>query len=103
MLEGIETLVTFFCQLHHWLEGEEIMVGEIAKMDTPSDYFFGGTQAHSLGKAINNHHPLETSFSTCGGLFHPHIMAKTRMAPSVISLVEISQNVTSQFTTTCEL
>jgi hypothetical protein len=44
MLEGIKTPTTFFSQLHYWLEGKKILVGEIFELDTPPDYIFG--EAH---------------------------------------------------------
>ncbi len=42
MLEGTETPTTFSSQLHCWLEGKKILVGEILELDIPLDYFFGG-------------------------------------------------------------
>jgi hypothetical protein len=40
-------------------------------LDTPLEYFFGGTIAHNLGEVAKNRCPLDTSFSIQGGLFPP--------------------------------
>jgi hypothetical protein len=43
MHEGIETPTTLTNQLHYWLEGEEIPIGDIPELDIPSDYFSSRT------------------------------------------------------------
>jgi hypothetical protein len=42
MLKCTQTLITFSHQLHSQLEGEEIPIGKILKMDTPPNMFFNG-------------------------------------------------------------
>jgi hypothetical protein len=49
-------------ELHHRSEGEEILVGEVLKMDTTSDLFSDGTHPHSLGEATRTVHPHDISF-----------------------------------------
>jgi len=61
--EGIETLATFFHYLHHCLEGKEIPIGDIPKLDTPLKYFSNGTLPYSLREVTKNHRPPNTSFS----------------------------------------
>jgi hypothetical protein len=55
MPKGAETLTTLFHRLNCWLEGEEILIGEILKMDTPSNMFSNGTHLHSSGEVTKNH------------------------------------------------
>jgi hypothetical protein len=47
--KGTETLATLFHQLHHCLEGKEIPIGDIPKLDIPLKYFSDGILPHSLG------------------------------------------------------
>jgi len=43
IVEGTKTPTNLSHELHRWLKGKEISVGEIPKMDTPLDLFFSGT------------------------------------------------------------
>jgi len=69
--KGTKTLATIFHQLHHCLEGKEILMGDISELDTPLKYFFNGTLPHNLGKATEDHYPPNTSFSVQGEPFPP--------------------------------
>jgi hypothetical protein len=48
--------------LHQCLEGEAILVSDISKLDTPLEYFFGGTIAHNLGEVATHCRPLILHF-----------------------------------------
>jgi hypothetical protein len=56
MSKGVKTLKTFSHQLHCWLQGEEILIGEISKMDTPSYMFSNGTHLHSSEEVTKNYY-----------------------------------------------
>jgi hypothetical protein len=62
MPKGTKTLATLFRQLYHRLEGEEIHVGDIPKLDTPLEYLFSGILPHA-SKGSQRPLPLNTSFS----------------------------------------
>jgi hypothetical protein len=64
-----KTLANLSSQLCQWLEGKAILVGDIPKMDTPSEYFSNGNLVHSLGEATEEQCLLNTSFSVWGGFF----------------------------------
>jgi len=85
MLEGIETFTTLFHQLHHWLEGDKILIGETLEMDTPMDMFFDGTHLHSSGEITKNQCFHDTSFFMRDRFFPLLIKVDTKMGPLVIS------------------
>jgi len=47
MGKGIEIPTNLFHELHHWLDDEEILVGDI-----PPNMFFGGIHPHNLGEVV---------------------------------------------------
>lgn len=55
-------LISLFNQLHQWLEGEVIPVGDVPKMDTPLKYFSDGNLVQSLSEATEGRSPPDTSF-----------------------------------------
>jgi hypothetical protein len=81
MLGGPKTPTNLYSQLHWHLEGKTILVGDISKLNTPFEYFSNGIILHSLGKAMEDCHPLDTSFSIWGGLFPPPMGTENTMAP----------------------
>jgi hypothetical protein len=69
MPEGVETPTTLFGQLHYWLEGKYIPVGEIPELNIPLDYFFDGILQHNSRKVAKIRCPLDTSFLVWGEFF----------------------------------
>jgi hypothetical protein len=47
-----KTLVNLSGQLHRWLEGEAISVGDIPKMDSPLEYFSSGNLGQNVAFLI---------------------------------------------------
>jgi hypothetical protein len=85
MMEGTKTPIDLFHELHHQLEGKEIFVGEIPKMDTPLDLFSSGTHwPQSVVETTKTTQPHVTSFSIQVGLFPTPNNAYTKMQGSKI-------------------
>jgi len=85
VLVSTKTPTNLFSQLHKWLKGKVIPIGDISKLNTPSDYFSDGTITHCLREVAKDRHPPDTSFSVQGGFFPPPIKRQNVMAPSIVS------------------